>query len=105
MTAENIVPAVDLITLGKDGKAYPNNYVSVVAEGADGKVSALTEGEDYKIVSSSSTSKSGEFTFEIAGLGNCTGSASKALKIAAASELTKVPAVAPAYGVCGNIEY
>ncbi|WP_455530462.1 hypothetical protein [Ruminococcus sp.] len=105
LTAENIIPAVDLITFGKDGKAYPNNYVSVVAEGADGKVSALTEGEDYKIVSSSSTSKSGEFTFEIAGLGNCTGSASKALKIAAASELTKVPAVAPTYGVCGNIEY
>ncbi|WP_295089140.1 hypothetical protein [Ruminococcus sp.] len=96
-----IVPAVDLIVLDKNGKASPNNYVSVV----DGNATELTEGTDYEFVSAASTNESGEFTVEISGIGDYTGTASKAMNIVAASDLTKVEAKAANIGVVGNIEY
>ena len=105
ITDENIVSDVDLITLDKDGKAYPNKCVKVTADNADGSNSALTEGTDYEFVSSASTSKSGEFTVEINGIGDCIGSGSKTMNVVAANALTKVPAKSPSNGVNGNIEY
>ena len=104
ITNTDIVSPVDLITLDKDGKAYPNTFVKVVAENADGTSSALVENTDFKFVSGAA-SHSGEFTVELNGINSCTGYASKTMTVVAANELTKVEAKASGPNGYGNIEY
>ncbi|MBP1567091.1 MAG: hypothetical protein J6U36_00425, partial [Oscillospiraceae bacterium] len=104
ITDSDIVSPVDLITLDKNGKAYPNTFVKVVAENADGTSSELVENTDFKFVSGAA-SHSGEFTVELNGINSCTGNASKTMTVVAADELTKVEAKASGPNGYGNIEY
>lgn len=100
----DISPAV--LTFDKPSVAYTGNEITPVLTVKYGD-KTLTEGVDYEIADSSSTSATaaGDYTVTINGIGDYSGTVSAVWQITNAVYMTKVEATAATADTAGNVEY